>query len=120
MSNYKPQKNYLNFSEGFVMILTSKLMIISFIHNNTLKIKSQPIVCYSMEVIIYIGLWALEVKCTQYGIYEEVVFKNASAMIFLKSGRTGSNFRLDSEILKNKLCGLAQPDLTPLKVRGGV
>ena len=84
------------------MILTSKLMI-SFIHNNTLKIKSQPIVCYSMEVIIYIGLWALEVKCTQYGIYEEVVFKNASAMIFLKSGRTGSNFRLDSEILRKTL-----------------
>ena len=37
-----------------------------------------------MEVKIYIGFWTLEMKCTQYEIYEEVTFKNARVMIFLK------------------------------------
>ena len=39
-----------------------------------------------MEVSIYIGFWTLEMKGTQYGIHEEVAFKNARAMVFfLKS-----------------------------------
>jgi hypothetical protein len=31
-------------------------------------------------------------KCAQYGIYEEVTFKNARAMIFLKVGQGGQKF----------------------------
>ena len=43
-----------------------------------------------MEVNMYIGFWTLEMKCTQYGDFEEVAFKNARAMIFLVVGWGGS------------------------------
>jgi hypothetical protein len=73
-----------------------------------------------MKVIIYIGLWTLEVKCTQYEICGEVAFKNARAMIFLKSSRAGNNFWSGSKILKKNYARQPNPDLTPLKVHGGV
>ena len=30
-----------------------------------------------MKVNIYIGFWTLKMKCTQYGLYGQVAFKNA-------------------------------------------
>ena len=39
-----------------------------------------------MEVNIYIGFETLKMKCNQYGICEQVAFKNASTLVFSKSG----------------------------------
>ena len=50
-----------------------------------------------MKVNIYIGFWPLKVKHTQFEICGEVVFKNARAMVFLKSDRAGRSFRLGPE-----------------------
>ena len=42
-----------------------------------------------MELNIYIGFWTLEMKCTPYGIYGEVAYKNAWQWFFWKSGGVG-------------------------------
>ena len=61
-----------------------------------------------MEVNIYIGIWTLEMKCTQYGICGEVAFKNARAIFFLKVGRGGLKFSSGSR--KSRfLCGTVAP-----------
>jgi hypothetical protein len=61
--------NYtLNGNEAFVMFLTSKL-ITCFIDGFT-----NQLVIYSMELNIYIGFWTSKMKCTQYGLYEQVAF----------------------------------------------
>ena len=60
-----------------------------------------------MEVnIYYIGFWTLEMKCTQYGICEEVAFKNARAMVFLKVRRDKQKF-LGGSKKPRFLCGIA-------------
>jgi hypothetical protein len=46
---------------------------------------------------IYIGFWTLEMKCTQYGICGEVVFKNVRAKVFWKLGRAARGFRAGLE-----------------------
>jgi hypothetical protein len=53
-----------------------------------------------MEVIMYIEFWTLEMKCTQYGICEEVAFKNARATIFLEVGQGKSR---KSQFLRGQL-----------------
>jgi hypothetical protein len=55
--------------EGFVIFLTSKL-IICFIGGFTLKIKSQSIAYLLIEVNICTCFKTVKVKCTQYGICE--------------------------------------------------
>ena len=70
-----------------------------------------------MKVNIYIGFWALKVKCTQYGICSQAAFKNARTMFFSKLGGVGSSFQSGS---KNSREGYPCPDLTPPKVRRGV
>ena len=61
-------KNYnLSANEYFVIFLTSKL-ITCFIGDFTLKMKSNQLAIYSMEVNIYIGFGTLKMKCIQYGI----------------------------------------------------
>ena len=54
-------KNYtLNTNEGFVKILTSKL-ITCFVGGFTLKWNPNQLLIYAMEVNIYIGIWTLKV-----------------------------------------------------------
>src|SRR5450631_1750901 len=85
-------KNYnLNANEDFVIFLTSKL-ITCFLGGFTLKMKSSQLLIYSMEVNIYIGFETLKMKCTQYGICGQVTFKNASTIVFSKSGRRTAIF----------------------------
>jgi hypothetical protein len=43
-----------------------------------------------MEVNIYIGIWTLKTKSTQYGLYGQVTFKNARVMPWL--GDRGPDF----------------------------
>ena len=38
-----------------------------------------------MDVNMYIGFWTLEVKCTQYELYEQATFKNARVILFFRS-----------------------------------
>src|ERR1700737_3644089 len=84
-------KNYnLSGNEDFVIFLTSKL-ITCFIDGFTLKMKSSQLLIYSMEVNIYIGFETLKMKCTQYGICGQVAFKNASTLVFSKSGGRRKN-----------------------------
>ena len=45
-----------------------------------------------MEVNIYIGFETLKMKCTQYGICGQVAFKNASTLVFSKSGGRATIF----------------------------
>jgi hypothetical protein len=45
-----------------------------------------------MKVNIYIEFWILKVKCTQYGIREQVAFKNARTIVISKSGRRATIF----------------------------
>ena len=71
-------------NEGFVIFFTS-MLITSFIGSLDLKMKCQSTTYLRMEVYIYIGIWTLKVKCTQYGICGKVAFKNARAMVFSKS-----------------------------------
>ena len=52
-------------------------------------------------------------KCTRYGICNKLVFKNARAMVFSKSGGAGSSFQSGSKISKNIMQGFPSPDLTP-------
>jgi hypothetical protein len=60
-------KNYnLLSTEGFVMFLTSKL--ITCFTNCFILIMPNKLLIYSMKVNIYIGLWTLNVKCSQHGI----------------------------------------------------
>jgi hypothetical protein len=66
----------LGANESFVMFSTSKL-ITCFIDALTLKRNSQSIAYYSMEMNTYIGFWTLKMKCTQYGLYGQMTFKNA-------------------------------------------
>ena len=40
---------------------------------------------------INIGFETLKMKCTQYGICEQVAFKNASTLVFSKSGGRRKN-----------------------------
>ena len=52
---------------------------------------------YSMEVNIYIGFGTLKTKCTQYGLYGQASFKNASLGLGQgwgrsRSGRPGSGY----------------------------
>ena len=43
-----------------------------------------------MEVNLYIEFWTLKMKCTRYGLYGQVAFKNARAIFFLsKLGQSG-------------------------------
>ena len=42
-----------------------------------------------MEVTTYIGFGALKMKCTQYGLYGQAAFKNARAILFFETGRSG-------------------------------
>ena len=65
-----------------VIFLTSKL-ITCFIDGFALQMKSQSIVyLLNGSEHICIGFWTLKVKCTWYGICEEVAFKNARAKTF--------------------------------------
>ena len=48
-----------------------------------------------MEVNIYIGFWALKMKYTQYGLYEQTTFKNAMAILFFEIGRSGQQFPVE-------------------------
>src|ERR1700738_2815734 len=92
-------KNYnLNGNEDFVIFLTSKL-ITCFIGGFTLKMKCSQLLIYSMEVNIYIGFETFKMKCTQYGICGQVAFKNASTIVFLKSGGRATVF---SRVQKNE------------------
>src|ERR1700738_1030297 len=85
-------ENYnLNANEDFVIPLTSKL-ITCFIGGFILKMKSNQLLIYSMKVNIYIGFETLKMKCTQYGICEQVAFKYASIIVFLKSGGRAAVF----------------------------
>src|ERR1700738_383706 len=107
-------KNYnLSANEDFVIFVTSKL-ITCFLGGFTLKMKSNQLLIYSMEVNIYIGFKTLKMKCTQYGICGQVAFKNASIMVFSKlGGRTAVFDRLQ------KICLAAAPErIFPPKVRG--
>ena len=57
-------KNHnLSAKEGFVIILTSKL-ITYFIDSFTLMMTPQSIAYYSMEVNMYIEFWTLKMNCT--------------------------------------------------------
>ena len=86
------EKNYnLSGNEDFVIFLTSKL-ITCFIDGFTLKMKSSQLLIYSMEVNIYIAFETLKMKCTQYGICGQVAFKNASTLVFSKSGGRATVF----------------------------
>ena len=73
---------------------------------------------------IYIGFKTLKVKCTQYGICSQAAFKNGRAMFLSFSGGAGSYFRAGLEKIRAgaeiSREGCPRPDLTPLKVRGGV
>ena len=40
-----------------------------------------------MEVNIYIGLWTLKMKCTQFGLYRQATFKNVRAILFSEVGQ---------------------------------
>src|ERR1700737_2020045 len=85
-------KNYnLNVDEDFVIFLTSKF-ITCFIGGFTLKMNSNQLLIYSMKVNIYIGFETLKMKCTQYGICGQVAFKNATTIVFSKSGRRAAVF----------------------------
>ena len=98
-------KNYnLNANEDFVIFLTLKL-ITCFIGGFILKVKSSQLLIYSMEVNIYIEFETLKMKCTQYGICGEVALKNASIIVFSKSGRRPAVF---GRVQKNG--GAAAPD----------
>jgi hypothetical protein len=66
-------------SEGFVILLTSKL-ITCLLTSSLRKQNPNQLLIYSMEVSIYIEFWTLEMKCTQYGLYGQATFKNASAI----------------------------------------
>ena len=103
-------KNYiLSGSEGFVIILTSK-SITCFIEGFTLIMKSQSIAyLLNGSEHIYIGFWALRVKCTQYGICSQAASKDARAMFFSKLGGASSSFRSGSKISRE---GWPRPDLT--------
>ena len=64
----------------------------------------------------YIGLWTLKMKCTQYGLYEHVAFKNVREILFTEVDGTNNNFRLGFErkIIKIRLWGrLKAPDCKP-------
>ena len=63
----------------------------------TLKMNPNHLFIYSMEVNIYMEFWTLEMKCTQYGICEEMAFKNARRVVFSRSGGAGRSFRSDPE-----------------------
>ena len=80
--------NYnLSANEGFVIILTSKL-ITCFIDGFTLKMKYQSIVyLLNGSEHIYSGFWTLKMKCTRYGLYGQVAFKNARVILFLEIGQ---------------------------------
>ena len=73
-----------------------------------------------MKVNICNGFWTLEMKCTQYGICEEVAFKNARAMAFLQVGWGGQRFSGRSK-KSQFLCGAIAPDqiFLPRKARRG-
>src|ERR1700738_3562495 len=108
-------KNYnLSGNEDFVIFLTSKL-ITCFIDGFTLKMKSSQLLIYSMEVNIYIGFETLKMKCTQYGICGQVAFKNASTLVFSKSGGRAAVFGR----AQKKCWGLPPDRIPPRKVRGG-
>src|ERR1700737_1586236 len=81
----------LSANEVFVIFFTSKLLT-CFIGFFTLKMKSSQLLIYSMKVNIYIGFETLKMKCTQYGICGQVAFKNASTIVFSKSGRRAAVF----------------------------
>ena len=66
-----------------------------------------------MEVNIYTKFWTLEMKCTQYGICGEVVFKNARTMVFLKVGGTGKRFWVGPENHGFFVGQLHLPDILP-------
>ena len=42
-----------------------------------------------MDVNLYIGFWTLKMKCTQDGLYGQVAFKNARAILFFEVGQSG-------------------------------
>ena len=109
-------KNYnLNGNEDFVIFLTSKL-ITCFIDGFTLKMKSSQLLIYSMEVNIYIGFETLKMKCTQYGICGQVAFKNASTIVFSKSGGRATIF---GRVQKNERAAAPDRIFPSRKVRGG-
>ena len=56
--------------------------------------KSQSII-YLLIGSEYIGFWTLKMKCTQYGVYGQVAFKNANAILFFEIGRSGQQFSID-------------------------
>ena len=110
-------KNYnLNVNEEFCKFLTSKL-ITFFIDGFTSGMNSQ-LVAYllSGSAHIYIGFETLKVKCTHYGNYSQMAFKNARAMLFLKLGGAGNNFQSGSKISWE---GCPRPNMTPPIVRKG-
>src|ERR1700738_720627 len=110
-------KNYnLNGNEDFVIFLTSKL-ISCFIDGFTLKMKSSQLLIYSREVNIYIGFETLKMKCTQYGICGQVGFKNASTLVFSKSGGRAAVFGRAQKNVGD--CSLTEYS-PPRKARGGV
>ena len=85
----KSQNNNLNANEGFVIILTSKL-IICFIDGFTLKIKSQSI-AYLLNGSEHIH-WILDLESEVYSIWDLAAFKNARIMVFSKSSGADRSF----------------------------
>ena len=74
---------------------------------------------------INIGFGTLKVKCTQYRICSQAIFKNARAMVFLKLGGAGNNFRSGSKKsrvgAKSLQEGCPRPDPThPIVHKGGL
>ena len=58
-------------------------------------------------------------KCTLYGIYGQVTFKNARAIFFSNLGGAGSSFWSGSKILNSFLEAAAALVHLPLKARRG-
>ena len=75
------QKNYnLSANEGFVIILTSKL-ITCFIDSFTSKTK-----CQSIAYLLNENEHIYWISDTQYGLYEQAVFKNARVILISEVG----------------------------------
>ena len=90
------------------MFLTSELTT-CFIGTFTFGMKSQFIVSLlSGSAHIYVGLWTLKVKCTQYGICGYTTFKNARAMVSFEVGGvgTGQKFSIGSKKISIYFWGL--------------
>jgi hypothetical protein len=58
-----------------------------FVHD--IKRNPNQLLIFSMEVAMYIGLWTLKVKGTQYGLYGQAAFKSARVTLVFEVGWSG-------------------------------